>query len=170
MTELPGLLAVLLVGVLVLAVLLAAWCSWTAGRLDRLHLRCEAADAALLSQLQRRSAVAVELAGTGLSDPASALLLLEAAHGAREATGPATWQAESELTRTLHLVDLPPDSADLLAAQLRDAAWKVTVARRIHNGVAANTLALRSRRRVRWFHLAGHAELPAMIDFDDAVP
>ncbi len=170
MTELPGLLAVLLVGVLVLAVLLAAWCSWTAGRLDRLHLRCEAADAALRSQLQRRSAVAVELAGTGLSDPASALLLLEAAHGAREATGPATWQAESELTRTLHLVDLPPDSADLLAAELRDAAWKVTVARRIHNGVAANTLALRSRRRVRWFHLAGHAELPAMIDFDDAVP
>lgn len=170
MTELPGLLAVLLVGVLVLAVLLAAWCSWTAGRLDRLHLRCEAADAALRSQLQRRSAVAVELAGTGLSDPASALLLLEAAHGAREATGPATWQAESELTRTLHLVDLPPDSADLLAAELRDAAWKVTVARRIHNGVAANTSALRSRRRVRWFHLAGHAELPAMIDFDDAVP
>lgn len=170
MTELPGSWLALLVGVLVLVVLLGVWCSWTAGRLDRLHLRCEAADAALRSQLQRRSAVAVELAGTGLSDPASALLLLEAAHRAREATGPATWQAESELTRTLHLVDLPADSADLLAAELRDAAWKVSVARRIHNGLAADTLALRSRRRVRWFRLAGHAERPVMIDFDDAVP
>lgn len=159
----------LLVVVLVLAALVAMWCSWTAGRLDRLHLRCEAADVALRSQLLRRSAVAVELAGGGLGDPASALLLLEAAHQAREATGPDKWLAESELTQTLNLVDLPVDPADPLGAELHDAARNVSVARRIHNDLAASTLALRSRRRVRWFRLAGHAEPPVMIDFDDEI-
>lgn len=170
MTDVPGPLWALLVTLLVLSTLLAAWFSWTAGRLDRLHLRCEAADVALRSALLHRSAVAVELAGGGLGDPASALLLLEAAHQAREATGPDKWLAESELTRTLQLVDLPPESADPLVAELRDAARKVSVARRIHNDLVASTLALRSRRRVRWFGLTGRAEPPVMIDFDDAVP
>ncbi len=170
MTDVSGPLFALAVGLLVLFALLAVWFTWTAGRLDRLHLRCEAADVALRSALLRRSAVAVELAGGGLGDPASALLLLEAAHQAREATGADKWLAESELTHTLRLVDLPTESADPLMDELRDAARNVSVARRIHNDRVVSTLALRSRRRVRWFRLAGRAEPPAMIDFDDAVP
>lgn len=167
MTDLSASLQVGIVcGFLAVAVL-AAWFSWTAGRLDRLHLRCQATEAALRSQLLRRSAVAVELAGGGLADPASALLLLEAAHQAREAAGPEKWPAESELTATLRLVDLPEDA---LAAELHDAARKVSVSRRIHNDLVASTLALRSRRRVRWFNLAGHAAAPAMIEFDDSLP
>ncbi len=167
MTDLSTTLQLLLVCGFVVVAVLAAWFSWTAGRLDRLHLRCEAADVALRSQLLRRSAVAVELAGGGLADPASALLLLEAAHQAREATGAEKWLAESELASTLRLIDLP---ADPLVDELRDAARTASVARRIHNDLAASTLALRSRRRVRWFALAGHADPPVMIDFDDAVP
>jgi hypothetical protein len=169
MTDAPATLWVLVfTGVLVVA-LLATWLSWTAGRLDRLHLRCEAADEALQSQLSRRSAVAVELAVGSLGDPASSLLPLEAAHHARDAVGPDKWLAESELTRTLRLVELPSEFADPLVAELRDAAGKVAVARRIHNDLVASTRALRSRRRVRWFRLAGHAKPPGMINFDDAV-
>lgn len=170
MTDVSGPLLALAVGLLVLFAVLAVWFTWTAGRLDRLHLRCEAADVALRSALLRRSSVAVELAGGGLDDPASALLLLEAAHRAREATAAEKWLAESELTQTLRLIDLPAQSADPLVAELRDAARNVSVARRIHNDRVASTLALRSRRRVRWFGLAGRAEAPAMIDFDDAAP
>jgi hypothetical protein len=177
-------------GCLVLALLIlatAAWCSWTATRLDRLHLRCETARAALRVHLMQRSAVAVELAGSGLSDPASALLLLDAAHTAREAEaadGPdhprqphprggaphTPWLAESGLTQALHALELPDAQTEPLVSELQEAARRAAMARRISNDLAATTLALRERRRVRWFRLAGRAPPPEMIDFDDRVP
>jgi hypothetical protein len=167
-----------------LALATAAWCSWTATRLDRLHLRCEATAAALRAHLLQRSAAAVELASGGLSDPASALVLLDAAHTAREAEGrtqpgaqeqetdvhtPA-WLAESDLTQALHAVELPSADAEPLVAELREAARRASMARRIYNDLVATTSALHSRRRVRWFRLAGHAVPPGMADFDDRVP
>lgn len=159
----------------VLALVTAAWYSWTASRLDRLHLRCEAARTALRAHLLQRSAVAVELAAGGLSDPASALVLLDAAHTAREAEAaggePDTpWLAESGLTQALHAVELPDPRAEPMVSELQEAARRASMARRISNDLAATTLALRDRRRVRWFRLAGHAEPPYMIDFDDRVP
>jgi hypothetical protein len=190
----------LLLALLVLVT--AAWCSWTATRLDRLHLRCEAAGTAVRAHLLQRSAVAVELAAGGLSDPASALVVLDAAHTAREAEaatrigsdvpatsaspalawlaephppaapvspGP-TWLAESDLTSALLAVELPPADTEPLVRELREAARRASVARRIHNDLAARTAELHSRRRVRWFRLAGHAKAPVMIDFDDRVP
>lgn len=180
-----ALLGVSWVVLAVLALVTAAWCSWTASRLDRLHLRCEATRAALRAHLLQRSAVAVELAAGGLSDPASALVILDAAHTAREAEaaaqsdwveariggGPETpWLAESGLTQALHAVDLPSAEAEPLVAELRDAARRASMARRINNDLAASTLALRKRRRVRWFRLAGHAPPPEMVEFDDRVP
>jgi hypothetical protein len=168
-----------------LALTMAAWCSWTATRLDRLHLRCEATGAALRAHLLQRSAAAVELASGGLSDPASALLLLDAAHAAREAEGAtqpgshdadetpvqtSAWLAESDLTQALHAVELPSADAEPLVAELREAARRASMARRIYNDLVATTSALHSRRRVRWFRLAGHAVPPGMADFDDRVP
>lgn len=152
----------------VLVVLLVAvWCSWTAGRLDRMHLRCEAAEASLQAQLVRRSALATELAAGGLTDSASALLLVEASAQALESTGEAQWQTESNLTEVLHLVDLPGGSDEPLTAALVSTSRQLTMARRIHNDLVATTVALRNRRRVRWFRLAGHAEPPRMVEFDD---
>ncbi len=153
----------------------AAWCSWTATRLDRLHLRYEAARAALRAELLQRSAVAVELAAGGLSDPASAMVLLDAAHVAREAEGTeavtgAAWMKESDLTQALHAVELPDQGLEPLVGELRTAARRASMARRICNDLVATTLALRERRRVRWFRLTGRAEPPAMVDFDDRVP
>ncbi|HEX6578250.1 MAG TPA: hypothetical protein VF082_07765, partial [Jiangellaceae bacterium] len=57
----------------VAVVLLGIYLSWTAGRLDRLHWRVDASRAVLDAQLLRRSGAALDLAGTGLLDPASAV-------------------------------------------------------------------------------------------------
>ena len=66
---------------------LGVYVSWRAGRLDRMHTRLEAARAALDVTLVRRSSVALELASSGLLDPATSLLLAGAAHDARGGNG-----------------------------------------------------------------------------------
>ena len=74
-----------LLGLLVVVILL--YLRSLAGRLDRLHVRLEAADAALDAQLVRRSAAAAELAYSGMLDPASSLLLADASREAQIASG-----------------------------------------------------------------------------------
>lgn len=164
-----GWLALLAVLAAVAAVLFALWCSWTAGRLDRMHLRLELARASLEALLQQRACVSMELAVRGLGDPASELLLVEAARQARDTagSGPERWLAESDLTAALSALQLPPAAEDPLMDELVGAARKAEMARRIHNDVAATTRRLHQSRRVRWFHLAGHAPEPEMVDFDD---
>jgi hypothetical protein len=71
--------------VVVVVAMLGVYVSWRAGRLDRLHARLEARRAALDVALVRRSSVALELASSGLLDPATSLLLASAAHDARSA-------------------------------------------------------------------------------------
>lgn len=79
-----------LVAVAIGLLLLGAYASWTAGRLDRLHHRVESARASLETELARRAALVAELAGAGILDPASSLLLLDAAHRARTASDAST--------------------------------------------------------------------------------
>ena len=67
------------------ALLIGVYVSWRAGRIDRLHARVEMARAALDVTLLRRSSVALELATSGLLDPATSLLLAAAVHGTRPA-------------------------------------------------------------------------------------
>jgi len=153
----------LLLVAVVLVLLTAAWFSWTAGRLDRLHLRCEGAAAALDAALAARRALALEAAAQPTTDPASAVLLADAATDSGH-----TYQVESNLSAVLRAVrpEPPrPEPWDELVA----VGERVQVARRIHNDLVATTLALRERRRVRWFRLAGHAPAPEMVAFDDAV-
>ena len=73
--------------VVALALFTGVYVSWRAGRIDRLHARVEMARAALDVTLLRRSSVALELATSGLLDPATSLLLAAAVHGTRP--GPA---------------------------------------------------------------------------------
>src|SRR5580700_3662032 len=92
-------------GTIVLAIallfLFALYLSWTATRLDRLHLRLDAAKVALDAQLVRRASVTLELAQSGVLDPASSLLLATAAREARDAEDEDRETAESALTRDL---------------------------------------------------------------------
>jgi hypothetical protein len=168
----------IVVSALVLAAL-GFYLSWTAGRIDRLHNRIEAARAALDAQLVRRSAVALELATSGLLDPASAVLIAEAAHAAREADPAARDQAESDLSRVLRAaLDQPPQAEELAAtargrvllSELETASRRVVMARRFHNDAVRATRAVRRKRHVRYLRLAGHAAMPATFEFDDAPP
>ena len=65
--------------------------SWRAGRIDRLHARVDMARAALDATLLRRSSVALELATSGLLDPATSLLLAGPCTAPAAATGRGTW-------------------------------------------------------------------------------
>jgi hypothetical protein len=122
--------------VVVVVAMLGVYVSWRAGRLDRLHARLEARRAALDVALVRRSSVALELASSGLLDPATSLLLASAAHDARSAqNGQAGWGGghggrggqnggpggeggqelpESDLTRALRAVFGQPGFRDSL--------------------------------------------------------
>jgi hypothetical protein len=162
-----------------LVVVFVVLLSWTAGRVDRLHHRIDGARAALEAQLMHRSGAAVELAATGLLDPARSLVLLDVAHQARASDQVDREMAESDLSRALvaslgdetEVVRLQehPAARELLG-ELGNACRKVELARRFHNDVVASALALRRNRVVRWFGLAGHADMPATVEMDDTWP
>lgn len=157
----------MLLAIGVLLVLLGVYASWTAGRLDRLHTRVDLARAALDTELSRRSGLVTELAGAGVLDPASALLLVDAAHRARAAADAPTEereQAESALTRAIHATgtDVEPWTGELNLAMRR-----VQLARRFHNDVVVSTRDLRQRRLVTWLRLAGRAPMPTTIELED---
>jgi hypothetical protein len=164
---------------LVVLVLIGFLLSWTATRVDRLHNRLEGARSALEAQLYRRSGEALEVATSGLLDPATSLVLAEAAREARSAPDASRESAESNLTKALTAVFPVPEvrqelaqrpGADELLAELWGACRRVELARRFHNDTVATTRALRSRRLVRWFRLAGHASMPETIELDDTPP
>jgi hypothetical protein len=162
-------IALLLVVVAAFVAAVGLWLLWTAGRLDRQHLRLEAARASLDAQLARRAALASEIASSEVLDPASSLLMLEAAGRTRSGpeTGVDRWQAESELTAVLRESGLPSAEQAPIVADLADSARRAAMARRIHNDLAVAALGLHDRRRVRWFRLAGHARRPDLVEFDD---
>lgn len=161
-------------------VLLVAWyLSWTAARLDRLHARVEGARAALDAQLQRRASVTAHLATSGLLDPATAVLLAQAAHDAREAEAPEQEQRESELTAALCAAfDEPETTAELIAdpagaallGELGVACQRVELSRRFHNGAVRSAQVVRRKRIVRLLRLAGRAPMPQTVELDDATP
>ncbi|MEU0936151.1 MULTISPECIES: hypothetical protein [unclassified Embleya] len=170
MTVIWVLLAVLAVGV---------YLSWTAGRLDRLHARVDSSRAALDAQLLRRSAVAQEIATSGLLDPASSLVLAGAAHEARNAAEDEREVAESDLTRALRfLFEDPAQAEDLrarpggaeLVTELQTAVRRVPMARRFHNDAVRGARAVRRHRLVRYLRLAGHAPYPVTFEMDDEEP
>lgn len=161
-------------GVVLLAVvtLLATYAVWTAGRIDRLHHRVAAARSALDAELAGRAALVQEFAGSGALDPASALLLVDAAHRARTAAADDRESAESALTRALEATASSPEEPaggelEPWRGELATAARRVQMARRFHNDVVVSTRTLRRRRVVRWLHLAGHASMPETVELDD---
>ncbi|WP_460662578.1 hypothetical protein [Kribbella swartbergensis] len=154
----------MLVAVAVVLLLVGAYASWTAGRLDRLHHRVESSRAALETELARRAALVAELAGAGILDPASSLLLLDAAHRARTASPEEREQRESALTRAINATGT---EVEPWAGELSLAMRRVQLARRFHNDIVVTTRNLRRRRLVTWLHLAGHAPIPDTIELED---
>jgi hypothetical protein len=167
--------------VAVVIVAFGLYLSWTAGRLDRLHARIDAARAALDAQLLRRAAVTQELATSQLLDPASSLVLQQAAHQARQATADRETRevAESEFSHALRAVfgdraeaqELRgiPGGAEALT-DLTAAVRRVAMARRFHNDAIRAARQVRRHRLVRYLRLAGHAPFPMAFEMDDEVP
>jgi hypothetical protein len=168
-----------LICVVAALIVLGLYLSWTAGRLDRLHARIDAARAALDAQLLRRASVAQELASSGVLDPAASIVLYEAAHAARQAEPDQREVAESELSQALRAVFAEPDAvAEIGAApggteavgELTRAVRRVPMARRFHNDAVRAARAVRRHRVVRWLRLAGHAPFPLAFEMDDEPP
>jgi hypothetical protein len=173
-----------LLTVLVVLVLLAMYVTWTAGRLDRQHVRVEAGRSALDAALVRRAALAEELAELARTvAPGDDLAaVVTAARRARDADQDDRERAENDLTRVLRPVvnrlttspvprlygDQPyAEQVGVLLGQLAAATSRIGLARNISNGAVDHTLALRRRRLVRWLHLAGRAAAPSYFEIDD---
>ncbi|MER6916269.1 hypothetical protein ABT354_31800 [Streptomyces sp. NPDC000594] len=168
-----------LIWILLALLAIGMYLSWTAGRLDRLHTRIDAARAALDAQLLRRASVTQELASSGVLDPAASIVLYEAAHAARQAEEEHREVAESELSAALRAVFSDPAQVEAVRAvpggeeattELGQAVRRVPMARRFHNDAVRAARALRRHRKVRWFRLAGHAPFPLAVELDDEPP
>ncbi|MCD2188329.1 NUDIX hydrolase [Actinomycetospora soli] len=170
----PGgwVLVVVIAVVIVLLLVTALVAIGRARRLDRLHVRVDAARLGLVAALDRRAAVVRAVAATA---PPSALSptdrrALRAAARAAEAAGDGAGReaAENDLVGRrgpLETATLPPD----LSAELADADARVVVARRIHNDAVRDTRALRGRRMVRALRLAGTAPYPEYFEIAEPV-
>jgi hypothetical protein len=166
--------------VIAAALFIGVYVSWRAGRIDRLHARVDMARAALDATLLRRSSVALELATSGLLDPATSLLLAGAVHGTRDSTstGRPRDLAESDLTRALRAAFSQPDfraslsgkeGADELLAEVEAATHQVFLARKFYNDVVAATREARRRPLARILRLSGRAGAPEFFEMDDSL-
>ena len=159
----------------VFLLLVSLWyLSFLATRLDRLHHRVETSWANLDVLLQKRAAVALEIAHSDIADPASSLLLTGAAYQARDANIESRSAAESGLSGAVGL--LLEDSAQLstaadhaLLTELSSLTDKIRVAIAIHTDAVTRTQMVRSKFIVKLFRLAGTAPLPVIYEFESDV-
>ena len=151
------------VAVVALVVLIATYVTWIASRLDRLHARAGAAQAALEAHLVRRAVAAAELADV-LGRPElrraarAALAAADSVPDEREST-------ENDLTRELRrapLVDGVP-----AAAAAVETSKRVALTRQVHNDSVRDALAIRRRPLVRLLRLHRRHPAPAYFDVDD---
>lgn len=107
---------VLAVGVVLALVLWVVWVD--ASRLDRLHRRVDASRGVLDQQLVRRATVAAELATSGVLDPASSIVVGEAAWAALSAGGDPRPAGAVEELREVLAEGIPAAPARAAAADL----------------------------------------------------
>lgn len=175
MTMMPVALSLVL---LVIAVILTAWATFTLTRLDRLHARVDAAFAALDAQLVRRAAAllrGVESVASGGSVVEGPLrqqldLCMSAATAALHADPGSREPVENDVGRAMAgLAEYTDLVGGAEANELHEAGVRLVIARRFYNDAVRDTRALRRRRMTRILRLAGHRELPQFFDIDDVV-
>ena len=158
----------------VLTVLLTSWVTFTATRLDRLHARVDAAQAALDAQLVRRAAAVQHVADSARSElggeradriAADAHAALSVAQDERERLENAVGKAANELANIALTL---PRRLDAALAEVAESATRVIIARRFYNDAVRDTRALRTGRMPRVLRLAGRRGLPEFFDIDDA--
>ena len=181
--------------VVILVIGVAWYLSYSAARLDRLHAKVEGAMSALDAQLVRRAEAALELANSGALDPASALLLADAATESLERTtgGPprtsstASTSGAARTSRATSRAALRAALTDEVVAGLRNGArgrsarealdrvgasgLRVRLARRFHNDATHEVRRVRRQAvgagRSGW---PATPRLPEPVEFDDDLP
>jgi len=148
--------------------------TFSATRLDRLHHRVETSWAHLDSLLQRRAAIALEIARSELADPASAMLLTAAAYQAREAQIENRSVAESGLSGALGLLLADGQSSTrpaevVLLRELSELTDKIRIAIALHVDAVTRTQLVRKKFIFRFFRLAGTAPQPVVFEFESDV-
>jgi hypothetical protein len=158
-----------------LALLIFWYLTFSASRLDRLHHRVETSWATLDSLLQRRAAIALEVARSQITDPATSLLLTASAYQARGADIEDRSSAESVLSGALGMMlaereSIVSKSDQALLHELDQLTDKIKVAISIHVESVTRTQLIRSKLVFRLFRLAGTAPLPVTYEFEaDAI-
>jgi hypothetical protein len=157
--------------ILFLVALFAWYLSFLATRLDRLHHRVETSWANLDGLLQRRAAIAIEIARSEISDPASSLLLTFAAHQARDASVKDRSQAETGLSGALGILletstGVNSSLEQELLGELSELNEKIKVAIALHVESVNRARLIRSKWIIRTFRLAGRAPLPVTYEFE----
>lgn len=157
--------------ILFLVALFAWYLSFLATRLDRLHHRVETSWANLDGLLQRRAAIAIEIARSEISDPASSLLLTFAAHQARDASVKDRSQAETGLSGALGILletsqAVNSSAEQELLVELSELNEKIKVAIALHVESVNRARLIRSKWIIRTFRLAGRAPLPVTYEFE----
>lgn len=148
------------VGASLVVGLLAAYLTWTVGRVERLRLRAEAAARALEAHLLRRAATAAVLAERryGVELYAAARIALDAEPEEREA-------AENDLTRQLRAVRLDPADPDCEAVIA--ASRRLALARQVHTDLVRDARSARGRPLVRLLRMGRRHPWPRYFDIDD---
>ena len=179
---------------LVILVIGIAWyLSYSAARLDRLHAKVEGAMSALDAALVRRAEAALELANSGVLDPASALLIADAATESiertteqpvtddlldgqhfggpragrerpqRGAAGGADRRGRRRSARAATRTSWRSRSTRVASSGLR-----VQLARRFHNDATREVRRVRAKRSVRAVPaVRATPSLPEPVSFDD---
>src|ERR1700712_4159294 len=135
------------------AVAFLAYLTWTAHRVERVHVRASSAERSLDAHLLRRAAAAAVVAEQAGNDDlyAAARLALDAAPDERET-------AENDLTHQLLVVDL--DGAEPAARTLIATSRRVVLARQVHTDLVRDALTARRRPLVRALGMARRYPLP----------
>jgi hypothetical protein len=160
---------------LVFILLLAGWyLSFLASRLDSLHHRVETSWAHLDVLLQKRAAIALEIAHSPNVDAATSLVLTAAAYQAREANIVERSDAEIALSQSLKLIlsdelSVPSGIEIELLSALAAITEKISVGITIHTEAVQSAQFLRNKVLSKLFRLAGHAPLPMRYSFEDDI-
>jgi hypothetical protein len=159
--------------IILLFLLLFAWyLSFSAARLDRLHHRVETSWEHLDALLQRRAALALEIAHQSDLDPALDMLLTASAYESREAPMTDRNEAESLLSESLKVLRESAIAGEIhikvsLLDRLTDITEKIRFAIAIHLESVSAVQNVRSKAVFKLFHLAGRAKLPFHYSFED---
>lgn len=155
-----------LVGVVVCAAGVAAYVTWTAARLKRLHARAADADAALTGKLNARAKAALLLADT-CGDQLGGLrqVVLDAAYAALDALPEDREAAENDLTQVLRELPLHDDEPAL--GDVQRAGRRLAIAKQVHSDVVRDAVSARFRPVARVFGLAWRHPRPSYFNIDD---